>query len=560
MANFKSGILDISPDISPQPLHAPTADYISIPRSDEPVDPSANFNAELDVFQGFLTSASQNMERSSNNTLQQSMYLQDTNNLATEKTSAAALLDWKMSDWSPEMQAGAPFPEDSFATLQHSTFPHAMYQGSVEGFPLSNLSCQTFATTSSSDSEQPRLMTPPPRTSPLPFIPQDQLSRRESDTANLATGLNTIHLQQSQSNMDLGSETFDHHTASASHTPEGTPPTRTELLHNTNYNSADLQQQAGRSEQQVPRLDLAARRKRPRPAALRPEAGHRSQSYAGPLTQSPTARMPSLSVAKLNSVRRIKSTGNGLNVANGRVQKPSLSPSPLSPHNFQCLSSDDFLMQNAQVTQGPLTPLSPPTVEQPAHSWPEQWSIAPDHPTPTEFSAEARVTSPPVTPYNNTFPHPFADGASQASQSWPPSSAPPQQTTFFDSPPLPSNHFGHLSWQVPSSMSIQNYPEEVSNPAAHPASVPQYGYVDLQHLAGQQYAYQQAGYCHQPPFVESSPPQKEIEIQVQVIPAPEGLPQGKKTYTFNHTTPKDFSSQDGGVPFKVAGTTDPNPV
>lgn len=129
----------------------------------------------------------------------------------------------------------------------------------------------------------------------------------------------------------------------------------------------------------APRLDIASRRKRPRPAALQPEA-QRSVSY-GPMTLSPTARMPSLGIAKQASVRRIKSTGNGLNAGNGRIQKPGVAAAPLSPRNFHSLSSNTFLNQNAHTTNTssqnitPLTPLSPLAAKQQDPAWLAHWLI-----------------------------------------------------------------------------------------------------------------------------------------------------------------------------------------
>ncbi|KAL8703382.1 MAG: hypothetical protein Q9201_003438 [Fulgogasparrea decipioides] len=556
--DYSSGFLDHSPQLSSPSDHPPAVDYLSIhTKSENGPDPSSSFHPELDMFQGYLNPAAIEHDISPVTDGLYSQTLPEASNLDMAKLVTPQVQAWGMQDWTPESQNGTQFIDDGLAALQASqnAFSQAMYQSSIEGYHVGNLSCQTFATASSSDGEQPSLMTPPPRTSPLPFVPQD---RRESVSAELASDFNTIHLQQSQSSVGFVGESADS-AVSATHTPDGTPPAPPQLHLDANAMHSQPLSDPMVNSLGPPRLDIASRRKRPRPAALRPEA-QRSVSY-GPMTLSPTVRIPSLGVSKQASVRRIKSTGNGLNSGNGRIQKPGMTAAPVSPRNFQSLSSNDFLTKNAQVTNAPaqnitpLTPLSPLAMEHQAPAWLAHWAQEHDQPTPTAPDAEARVTSPPVTPYDTGFQS-FA--APQPAFHCPPQSAPPQQTAFFDSPPMPPNNFNHLSWQVPSSTSIHGYHEEPTNQIMRPPMIPPGGLFNLQPVPSQHHMYQQMGLFQQP-FLESSPPQKEIEIQVQVIPAPEGLPQSRKTYTFNHTTPKDFSDAEG-TSTKVAGTTDPNPV
>ncbi|KAL8736265.1 MAG: hypothetical protein Q9166_000420 [cf. Caloplaca sp. 2 TL-2023] len=556
--NYTNGVLDVSPQVSPPAAHSSAVDYISIPISEDAPDHNPHLNSELDLFQGYMDTSTTDSDVSPAGEMPRSLGLPDANSLAMAKMCVSQAPDWGLQDWATDNQIGPQFIDEGLAALQasQSAFSQAMYQSSTEGYHIGNLSCQTFATASSSDGEQASLMTPPPRTSPLPFPPQDPCNRRESLTTDLASDFNTIHLRQSQSSMGLSTEPTELPALSASHTPNSTPPAPPQL-----HIEASMMHSAT-SDSNTPRLDIASRRKRPRPAALRPEA-HRSVSY-GPMTLSPTARMPSLGLGKTASVRRIKSTGNGLNAGNGRIQKPGMAAAPISPRNFHSLSSSDFLHQNACVNNTssqnitPLTPLSPVTMDQQNQAWSGHWAHEEDNATPTRLEAEAHITSPPITPYDTMFQPSFANAIPQTSYPWPPQSAPPQQTTFFDSPPMPPTHFSHISWQAPASVSHHGYNEDPSHQIIRPPLMPNFGYIDLQPLPSQHLAYQQMGF-YQPPFVGSSPPQKEIEIQVQVIPAPEGLPQGRKTYTFNHTTPKDFSNAEG-TSGKVAGTTDPNPV
>ncbi|KAI4258239.1 MAG: hypothetical protein LQ352_001292 [Teloschistes flavicans] len=561
---YPNGPLDHSSQFSSPVEHPPAVDYISMPRSEDMADSTNDIHTELDMFQGYLTSANPD-DVSPASQLPPSRTLPETSNLAMAKLSTPQATPWGMQDWTPDSQNGSYFAEDGLTALDPSqnAFSQAMYQSSVEGYNFGNLSCQTFATASSSDSEQPSLMTPPQKTSPLPFVPRDSIDRRESVSLDLAGDFSTFHLQHSQSRSNMGyvHEPTEAPALSISHTPDGTPPAPPQLHIDSSLIHAQPSSDHIANCSNTPRLDLASRRKGPRPAALRPEV-QRSVSY-GPLTMSPTARVPSLGVAKQASVRRIKSTGNGLNAGNGRIQKPGLAAAPLSPRNFQSLTNNDFLLQNARATstssQGmtPLTPLSPMATEQREPAWLIQWAHEQDHATPTALDAEAHVTSPPITPFETRFQPSFTHAVPQTSYHWPPQSAPPQQTTFFDSPPVPLSHFNQVNWQSPSSLSMHGFHEEPVNHVLHPPMMP---YLDLQPLPSQHpHVYQQMGFF-QPPFLESSPmPPKEIEIQVQVIPAPEGLPQSRKTYTFNHTTPKDFSNAEG-TSNKVAGTTDPNPV
>ncbi|KAI9674692.1 MAG: hypothetical protein M1817_001595 [Caeruleum heppii] len=82
-----------------------------------------------------------------------------------------------------------------------------------------------------------------------------------------------------------------------------------------------------------PSSNIAARRKRPRPAAIG-TAALRATSYMSALPVSPTAKSNLLGSAQ--SVRRVKSTGNNLNVR-GRIQKSipaSAQRSPLHVETF----------------------------------------------------------------------------------------------------------------------------------------------------------------------------------------------------------------------------------
>ncbi|KAI9735191.1 MAG: hypothetical protein M1834_001781 [Cirrosporium novae-zelandiae] len=179
-------------------------------------------------------------------------------------------------------------------------------------------------------------------------------------------------------------------------------------------------------------LDIAARRKRPRPAALGP-AALRSRSF-GPNSLSPTGKgypMPG------HSVRRIKSTGHSLNVMNGRVQKSYPGSSQRSPlaTTFQSADALDDLLTppttssptefTIPVSKSSNAPASSPAygVRQPFD--PSQMGMLDAYSgTVSETSVSMpRVQTPPVTPHGNLL-----QGQSQClnGQQFVPLSAPPQ--------------------------------------------------------------------------------------------------------------------------------------
>ncbi|KAI9856212.1 MAG: hypothetical protein M1830_006429, partial [Pleopsidium flavum] len=206
----------------------------------------------------------------------------------------AAFSDWGSSRissvvWTPACQ---PQLEDPFE-MHNNTFrqPHLQQQSPIQqvrydGFHNgTDLYSQPHITSYPSQlaRQQPemqqQLCLPEPSRQP-PALPEDAISRRSSASSELANTLGTIDIH--------------------AHQPQ--PQHRGIVF----------------KQPEIPPLDIAARRNRRRPAALG-TAALRSRSCVGPLSMSPTAMGPFLGPS--TSVRRIKSTGNNLNVARGRVQK-----------------------------------------------------------------------------------------------------------------------------------------------------------------------------------------------------------------------------------------------
>lgn len=495
---------------------------------------------------------------------------------ADSKSSFSLMQEWdaNVNKWMTDPHVDLSLHDDHFMAIQDSfspyphANPHAMYPSSVEGFG-DNPSCQTFGTNSSSDGE-PGLMTPPPKTSPMPSLPSDSQLRRGSNSSELANGLNTIRLHHPLPRHGVYEDMF-------------CPPSTPSLAAGVDHSPRVAQSQPGAmgspsalslnsgamKVSAVPQLDLASRRKRPRPATLRPEA-HRSQSYAGPLTMSPTSKVTSFGLGPSPSVRRVKSTGQNMNVVNGgRVSKSGLASAQMSPRNFQpylaaagLSQSHVHNRQNPDASQAsapnftPLTPLSPVKMELQPEVWPEfspyvvpsapGWDNNHDLSTSNVYEASADVASPPITPFNiDAFPRIFAGRSLQDSLYCPPQSAPPQQTRFFgDSPPNPAVSTNQPNWLVPSStMPLEGYRDDSPMSMRRPSYLSQMGYPEppLQFVGNYSRAVPSMGMVSSNYFGSSPPPRKDLEIQVNLIPKPQGAPQVCKKYTFDHKTPKDFS-------------------
>lgn len=181
-------MFDLSSQDSLPSEHQLAVDGICMPNSEDASDPALNFDAELDMFHGYLNSVATDSDLSPEGDMPPSWPLPDANNLALAKMGASEVPAWSLQDWAPGNPTGTQFTEESLAATRNA-FSQAMYQSSSEGYHVGNPSYQTFATASSSDGEQPSLMTPPPRTSPLPFPCPEPFARRESVTADLASDL-----------------------------------------------------------------------------------------------------------------------------------------------------------------------------------------------------------------------------------------------------------------------------------------------------------------------------------------------------------------------------------
>ena len=226
-------------------------------------------------------------------------------------------------------------------------------------------------------------------------------------------------------------------------------------------------------------LDLAARRNRPRPAALT-SASLRSRSYGAMTSISPTFR-PGMTPGP--PIRHVKSTGHSLNARYSGIRKPSSAQrSPMNISTFAEAEALNRLMaEQAAAAQAPAPrtdttgPLMSPD-HLPAHSHAHFDYVAnslthhvghaSQYQLPTTQHLTLMTASPPVTPFATEF------DPSHGGFAMPPVSAPPQYASFPDfTPPYSAGPLTNSSWSdAPlTSPDIPNFPPVTYIPSlGHP--------------------------------------------------------------------------------------------
>ena len=419
---------------------------------------------------------------------------------------------------------------------------------------LDNNSSQTLDTNASSIGDPSSLMTPPTNTPPLPWLSQEFDPRRASDSSELANNVEGMHLQQRQ-------PSFGHFNNAIKPVPSSSVPSLTGMA------TPDTSPEQSANKPSVPRSDIASRRKRSRPATLRPES-NRSISIAGPLTVSPHARQSSMSLAPPNSVRRIQSQGQNLNTQY-RVRKSTHSSAQISPRNLQTHfdkhSSPPIQRQSsADSNHASPTNVLSSSKRPSAHA-------ASANKSPAEYQHEFHAFSSTAQWNSNAFQMPRHNNSSvpdlhsasskpqhsssvqvpsqqevrHSSYHCPPQSAPPQQTTFFNHSPV-SHHgsFQSPHWQE-HRFSPTGAPVMSSSPSHHTPILMQNDSGYLPPFAPQFQFPQDAspiGYpgSHYPPrlppgaVVGHPAPAIELDIKVDVGPEPKLASKFEK-FEFQHT-------------------------
>ncbi|KAJ5279809.1 hypothetical protein N7478_005181 [Penicillium angulare] len=177
-------------------------------------------------------------------------------------------------------------------------------------------------------------------------------------------------------------------------------------------------------------LDLAARRKRPRPAAIGTSNTRSLANSTSMSSLSPTSRMPSSGAG--NSMRHSKST-QSLNNRYAGVRKASAAQR--SPLNFTFAESGSMKSSKAEMlrpsvsstTLAPPTPLTPQDFQHFMPASPTDSYCLSAHSTtqffPSSQPMQVNIASPPATPLDMYSSFPYQNAA-------PPMSAPAQVSTF----------------------------------------------------------------------------------------------------------------------------------
>ncbi|KAI9847753.1 MAG: hypothetical protein M1838_000798 [Thelocarpon superellum] len=325
--------------------------------------------------------------------------------------------------------------------------------------------------------------------------------------------------------------------------------------------------------------NIAARRKRPRPAALG-SAALRSHSYLGSFPVSPNAKSSFLGPQP--TVRRIKSTGGNLNTLRGRVQKGAPGSAQRSPLNFETFAeagalnetttrdasvSDAALSEPLSVSGSlaPPTPLSPSEVASFHQNTPHSaghgdagFIYSPDYPgcfVPTTIETQPNLVSPPTTPhypglqaYQNNFA--VLDYPSSQSNTFLPFDGSlsdealisPQLSPFPPQIHMPQPVYvspircgdGDLASPLQQDL-FYPQPKDMSHDAlSTPTFIPEFFYHDQSPTDTSGAVSSVSSTQNQPP---PPPPQSKPTPSTQTQPQPK-----QKNYVFANQTPEDFDS------------------
>lgn len=315
-------------------------------------------------------------------------------------------------------------------------------------------------------------------------------------------------------------------------------------------------------------LDIAARRKRPRPAAIG-TAHHRLST--NPSMVSPNARMASFGVP--HTIRHAKSS-HTLGSRYAGVRKLSATQrSPLSYSFAEANAAANAASESRQkhrlhtsASVGNLAPPTPLTPDDFQHMLPTaasetQMSFSPQHLTdtpglfPVTQSMQINVASPPETPLTLDM---FS--AMQYQNMAPPLSAPPQYASFTDYSPITSEPLTGVSWAV-STPDTSLFPPSLQSQRRQP---PVYIYEqDDDEPQDQQWTlsgddgsslYGSTKASATPPasmmtVSEEHDPNGMTQFHIHEFPkqqeahrnvAQQLTPQIPKNYTFSNQTPSDF--------------------
>ena len=488
-------------------------------------------------------------------------WMHDLNSISLDQSFNATTHEHRVtSSLSPQSLTGSHTYATGFdGNSKEFTNPPFLQNNVIGSGLIDNHSSQTLDSNVSSIGETNNLMTPPTSTPPLPWLSSEFDARRASDSSELAHNVEGMHLQHGRPGLGLIN------TAMCS-----APGSR--VMSTAGLNTPDTSPEQDLRKFSAP-PDIASRRKRPPPAALRPDT-NRSVSCTGPLTLSPHARTSSMSLAPpANQVRRIQSQGQNMNTP-FRVNKSRNHPAQISPRNLQT-HFDKHSLPQVHRHAAPASASQSPTAAQNIINKPSA-SAASANRSPAEYQHEFAVVRPASTwNPNPTFQMPHHANASvpelhsvashpQHSLAiqvpsqphlqhqpvhCPPQSAPPQQTTFFDE--SPSAHHGPFhppNWQGQTTTPTGGNNISMNRTPTHqPAQfTPQSGSGYLPPFAPQfqfpQESSPMSGYPGStffpsfPPNATSGTPATPVELDIRVELGPEPkLAFRPEKFEFSHT-------------------------
>ena len=304
-------------------------------------------------------------------------------------------------------------------------------------------------------------------------------------------------------------------------------------------------------------LDIAARRKRPRPAALT-SASLRSRSYGALTSVSPTFR-PGMTPAA-HTVRHVKSTGHNLNARFGGIRKASSAQrSPINVSTFAEAEAFHRLMarQAAAAAQSHGVPVSGSECPTPVVSPGLAINTQMQHDDGTGFTGQKfdltsryqlpvtqhltqATASPPVTPFNAEFAH------HHPHLSMPPVSAPPQYATFPEyTPPYSAGPLTNSSWSdAPlTSPDMPNFPPVTYIPSLNHPQKMESPHPHFQHFVLPSDSKSDLNRIGPTPeqkktefFIQEFPNQKEEHANI----AQQLVQNRPKNYVFANTAPSDY--------------------
>lgn len=231
-------------------------------------------------------------------------------------------------------------------------------------------------------------------------------------------------------------------------------------------------------------LDLAARRKRPRPAAIGTSNTRSLAASTSMSSLSPSSRMPSSGAG--NSMRHSKST-QSLNNRYAGIRKASAAQR--SPLNFTFAESGSMKSSKAEMLRpsvsstslAPPTPLTPQDFQKfmPGSPTDSNYCLSAHSTThffPSTQPIQVNIASPPATPLDIYSPFSYQTMA-------PPMSAPAQVTTFpeyVNCDPVPMTA---RSWADTGSLASPDFPSDLQVP--HSNTVSRLGYDAAVEQSGQ---------------------------------------------------------------------------